>query len=810
MGERDPRVLIAFAKRVTVSNIRTRFLLRCVRNSSKSLLRSGEFPLMNIDVSLSIRMVAWLLIIASNVATHLCNGADPKIIPVKLVDADISNQIVPEAQGGGKLMPLRKLNYERMRSMIWNGYGATILADGADPNAVSSDGEPILFYVLSFNKLDVLEAFLKAGADPNGKSRDGSNPLRSAIWRNNVDAVKLLLQYGADPNAVSMEKTAIQFARENQKEIVKILEANNLPTLKPTRFQPPEFLRHPDKVFGDTKFRLAIGGEALIYSNDSRQVISGGDDGAIRFFDAGSGEIQNVIAGHNGEVAELARIPGTEILISSGESETKFWDRQTSRELMRLKGGGRGLSVSTNGRWLFTGLHLWEIESAIPLRLATKGRGYPQETISWTFFTPDNRYLILGVQNGYAYVWNLENDQVRRIGNLKTQEMQSLKWGDMEGIVDVVASLRDDLLALATSPYTILTGDAEVLQAFEPALKDAGREARSLACSPDGRYMAAIGNASCIDIYDRSRGGQKLALEGHTRGLQAVAVSPDGQLIASGSNDRTVRLWDRKSGEQLKLIETASFVYSLCFSPEGKQLAIGDNDGGVYVYDFATRELKRWQDQGRITSLRFDAQGETLFALGPDLTVLDPRTGERLVSVFSNKAQQGNLVVTPSDLIIGSGDGVEAWTYKDKRLIDRSDRLPEALRARGPHRVAVASNGSTLAVAVIGIQLWDLDKREPIGGLMQGHTYFVEDMKFSPDGKLLATGGGGVRDGTTRIWEVPSGRLLVVLDADVNRVESVAFLPDGSLLTANWNGTVHLWNLPKYLGGLSSKPFIKN
>lgn len=773
---------------------------------------SCKVSVLRFNVSLTTQLLVGLFVLASNAATLCCYAADPKIVPVKLADFDISKQIDPEPQGGGKLKPLPKLNYDRMKSMVRSGSGV-LFTDGADPNAVSPEGEPILFDVVWNGDNRILEAFLKAGADPNRQARDGSNLLHKAIWNKDAEAVKLLLQYGADPNAVSSGATAIEFARMHQngprmlpKELVGILEANDLPKLKPTPFQPPEFLRQPDKVFGSAKFRPAIGGEAIVFSNDSRQVISGGDDGAIRFFDMGSGEIQNVIAGHDDDVSELARIPGAEVLVSSAERETKFWDMQTSRELMRLKGGGRGLSVSPNGQWLFTGLHLWEIESINPLRLAANGRGYPQAgnqvIISWTFFTPDNRYLIFGVQNGYAYIWNLENDFVRRIGNLKVQEMQSLKWGDLERIVDVPATSRDDLLALATSQYTVLISDAKTLRAFEPVLKVAGAEARALACSPDGRYLASIGFASRIDIYDRSRGGQKLVHQGHTTGLQAVAVSPDGQLIASGSNDRTVRLWDRKSGEQLKLIETNSFVYSLSFSRDGKQLAIGDDAGGVYVYDFATRELKKWRAQGRMTSMLFDAEGETLFALGPDLTVFDARTGEQLASDFSEKAQQGSLAAIPPDLILGSGDGIQAWSFQDKRLIDRNDRLPEALRARGPRTVAVAPNGSTVAVASIGIQLWDLNSQEPMGNLMQGHTYFVEDVKFSPDGKLLASGGGGVRDGTTRIWEVPSGRLLMVLDADVNRVESIAFLPDGSLLTANWNGTVHLWDLPKRLSGL--------
>ncbi len=42
------------------------------------------------------------------------------------------------------------------------------------------------------------------------------------------------------------------------------------------------------------------------------EVIHGGTDGAIRFFDARSGEVVNVIAAHDHEISELATIPGSD------------------------------------------------------------------------------------------------------------------------------------------------------------------------------------------------------------------------------------------------------------------------------------------------------------------------------------------------------------------------------------------------------------------------------------------------------------------------------------------------------------------
>jgi WD40 repeat protein len=95
-----------------------------------------------------------------------------------------------------------------------------------------------------------------------------------------------------------------------------------------------------------------------------------------------------------------------------------------------------------------------------------------------------------------------------------------------------------------------------------------------------------------------------------------------------------------------------------------------------------------------------------------------------------------------------------------------------------------------------------MNKKKAVGGKWCGHTDSVADLRFSPDGKWLASASG---DGTARLWEVPSGRHALVLDADVAGVSSVDFTPDGHLVTANGDGTVHLWDLPRRRAALGAR-----
>jgi WD40 repeat protein len=68
---------------------------------------------------------------------------------------------------------------------------------------------------------------------------------------------------------------------------------------------------------------------------------------------------------------------------------------------------------------------------------------------------------------------------------------------------------------------------------------------RSVAFSPDGRWLASGSNDNNIKVWDLASGKAKQELNGHLYDVESVAFSRDGQWIASGSGDHTIKLWGR-------------------------------------------------------------------------------------------------------------------------------------------------------------------------------------------------------------------------------------------------------------------------
>ena len=97
------------------------------------------------------------------------------------------------------------------------------------------------------------------------------------------------------------------------------------------------------------------------------------------------------------------------------------------------------------------------------------------------------------------------------------------------------------------------------------------------------------------------------------------------------------------------------------------------------------------------------------------------------------------------------------------------------------------------------MKLWDANELKQKASLAAAHLGGVKSVQFSPDSKLLASGGN---DKTAKIWDTTVDKPTSVqkLEGHEGPVMAVAFSPDGKLLgTATGvlkkSGSIHVWDV---------------
>jgi WD40 repeat protein/tRNA A-37 threonylcarbamoyl transferase component Bud32 len=141
----------------------------------------------------------------------------------------------------------------------------------------------------------------------------------------------------------------------------------------------------------------------------------------------------------------------------------------------------------------------------------------------------------------------------------------------------------------------------------------------SVACSPDGAWIAAGGLAGVIHLWDARTGAELPGLKGHTSYVASLAFGPDGRYLVSGSADDTVKVWDlMQRAEVASFVADAVVVDAVACSTDGRFFAHPTAVHGVIVRELVTgkvsHELRAGNLQGAIKSLAFSPDGSRVSA----------------------------------------------------------------------------------------------------------------------------------------------------------------------------------------------------
>ncbi|KAF4527855.1 hypothetical protein B566_EDAN016500, partial [Ephemera danica] len=298
------------------------------------------------------------------------------------------------------------------------------------------------------------------------------------------------------------------------------------------------------------------------------------------------------------------------------------------------------------------------------------------------------------------------------------------------------------------APYLFFINDKEITSSLEQVLE-----------------KDDLGTEEVIEIVYQQQAVFKVravtrctsSMPGHAEAVISVSFSPNGLHLASGSGDTTVRFWDIHTQTPHHVCEGhKNWVLCIAWSPDSKKLASACKNGVILLWDPVSGKQigkpltghKQW-----VTSLSWEPLHR------------DPKC-RRLASA----AKDGDIRIW--DTILG----------QVQRILTSHTMSVTCVRWGGGGLIYSSSQDRTLKV-------WRPDdcKEQEVGtgpsrtrrrARLTGHQQLVNDVKFSPDTRILASASF---DKSIKLWEGRTGKFITTLRGHVQAVYMVAWSADSRL-----------------------------
>ena len=250
-------------------------------------------------------------------------------------------------------------------------------------------------------------------------------------------------------------------------------------------------------------------------------------------------------------------------------------------------------------------------------------------------------------------------------------------------------------------------------------------------------------------------------------------------------------------------------LIQIAFSPDGNWLVVGSRRGSLEEGFYSTIELWLGPDWKPLGILYDVPLALSKLAFTPDSLAL--------AMAFTSPVYEDNFVQFLSTINWQVVDELETGTVLDVDFYPAGGMMsvsPNRYAVRiwdfneedwiftqhtsftgAITRMAFSPDAATFGTGHYDgeIRLWDIETAELLVLMIAEEV--IEDIGFSPDGRLLASG-GSYQNQNVRLWDVSTGRLLNTLGGHMDGVTQVLFSPDGQyLVSASYDGQLILWGI---------------
>jgi WD40 repeat protein len=356
---------------------------------------------------------------------------------------------------------------------------------------------------------------------------------------------------------------------------------------------------------------LGQGAAALSVSADGK-MLAWGDGPVVRLTDLETGKAKNGSAGLISAASELRFSREGQQLLTAGDDGTlRRWDAATGKELGAVVLPGRpytSVIPSPDQRVLAAcdtagTIHFIDGATGKKKAFTTEQPGYGGAIV----FSPDSCWLVTAsLASPTVQVYDVAVGKAGRALTLPAT-LPDVAGGGLllvgSGVPRRACFSPDGRLLAVTDGNLVLFDVAAARQERQIELPQ-GAMIRYATFSPDGRALAVEWNLGQVDVWEVASGQKRLALNAQPKpdpsrvnGGVAVggrmvaaspvtlAFSPDGRLLAQADGN-AARLWDLYTGKEVAAFEGhRGPIAGVAFAPDGRRLATSSTDTTALVWD---------------------------------------------------------------------------------------------------------------------------------------------------------------------------------------------------------------------------------
>ncbi|MEW6238961.1 MAG: WD40 repeat domain-containing protein [Candidatus Omnitrophota bacterium] len=414
----------------------------------------------------------------------------------------------------------------------------------------------------------------------------------------------------------------------------------------------------------------------------------------------------------------------------------------------------------------------------------------------------DNRWVGVEGTNASPVIWNYETGKLKRLPDAAHSDLtfsKDGKWMATEYSEPYPIDFTKVIETHRIEVIDIETGDT--IYAFTPKVINADGWHAPLEQFLDMKFSRANQNILYIslmmtgDVYvidittGKARRLNTPNLENLAYTMVYFKTDAYDKRLMTFNEDHIIRIWDVETGQETARIDAYPRRFlSGVFSPDGKSVLTG-----------------HWEPP-----VRNPETTDSIF-----VHQWDVETGKSLRSLAGHSDGVEKIVFTADGKNALSGSGREIifwdamewkplWSIPSNFGLSAEDLKSRYIGASSSTLMSVALSGDGKSFVSIYRQdafLRDMETKE-ILQVFTGHSKTIRDVAISPDGSLVATGGGECNpdlglywDATARIFDRQTGKQLVRIQHN-NPVISVQFSSDGQkLLTGSWDNTAAMWDV---------------